>query len=254
MPLIFNQTHSSMGKILDSLVDNLALSQTKQRALIKERLCPHKEKYFTTAEICKEILNAFLDYHLLRDTFLSTYAREVRQDHQGNLDDRKFQLTVVKIAKREGLSHMFNYAQHYSSTRVLIISVFAQIEFERKENKALSSFEKGMAYEKQVVAALINNGLSAELTGSGPDFGADLTFKFMNKLFVGQCKALSKACGVKAVQETVSAISHYKADYGVVFSQLGFSDPAIKLAESNQVVLVTGLDIKSMMRQIVILE
>ena len=174
-------------------------------------------------------------------------------DHRGKIDVRKFKLSVEKIAKREGLAQQGFSGLYYHTNRIEFVTCFSRLEFERKEKLALSSFDKGMAYEKQVVAALIDNGLVAEMTVSGADFGADLTFKFMDKLFVGQCKALNKACGVKAVQETVSAINHYKADYGVVFSELGFSDPALKLAQSNNVPLVTGLDIKSMIRQIVIL-
>ena len=104
MSIIFNQTYTSLTNILDGLLDDLTLSKAKQRALIKDSLRPHKEKHFTTAEICKEFQNAFSDYHLLRDIFLSTYARDVREDHRGVIDDRKFHISIVKIAKREGIS------------------------------------------------------------------------------------------------------------------------------------------------------
>ena len=253
-PKLFNQSKSTLINIFDALNESPAASKTVHRASLKPLLKNTSDVGLTVREISDEIIDAFADYFLLRDTFISTYAREIREDHRGHIDVRKFKLSVVKIAKREGLAQNGFSGLYYHTNRVEFVTCFSRIEFERKEKTVLSSFDKGLAYEKQVVAALISNGLSAELTASGADFGADLTFHFMDKLFVGQCKALNKACGVKAVQETVSAISHYKADYGVVFSELGFSDPAIKLAESNNVALVTGLDIKSMVRQIVILE
>ncbi len=254
---LYGQPKANLIKIFDALVENTGASKTQQRSLIKrelKKLSKEDLEYLTVTEICDEIIGGFADYFMLRDTFLRTYARDVRTDHRGKIDVRKFKLSVVKIAKREGMATSNIAGLDYHTNRIEFVTCFSRIEFERKESRALTSFDKGMAYEKQVVAALINNGLSAELTASGADFGADLTFSFMGKLFVGQCKALNKACGVKAVQETVSAISHYNANHGVVFSELGFSDPAIKLAESNQAVLVTGLDIKSMMRQIIILE
>lgn len=253
-PRLFNQTKSTLVKIFDALNENPSASKTAQRALLKPLLKNTSDIGLTVTEISDEIIRAFADYYLLRDTFISTYAREVREDHRGIIDVRKFKLSVVKIAKREGLAHKGFSGLEYHTNQIEFVTCFSRIEFERKEKLALSSFDKGIAYEKRVVEALVQNGLSAELTTAGADFGADLTFNFMDKLFVGQCKALNKACGVKAVQEIVTAISHYGADYGVVFSELGFSDPAIKLAESNKVALVSALDIKSMMRQIVILD
>lgn len=253
-PRLFNQSKTTLIKIFDVLNDNRTASKTAHRSALKPLLKSTSDIGLTVTEISDEIIDAFADYFLLRDTFISTYAREVREDHRGHIDVRKFKLSVAKIAKREGLAQNGFSGLYYHTNRVEFVTCFSRIEFERKEKVALSSFDKGIAYEKRVVDALIQNGLSAELTTAGADFGADLTFSFMDKLFVGQCKALNKACGVKAVQETVSAISHYNAHYAVVFSELGFSDPAIKLAESNNVALVSGLDIKSMMRQIVILE
>jgi len=253
-PKLFGQTKSVISKIFDALVENPDANKTQQRNIVKIFLKSPSVEGLTITDICDEIIGGYGDYFLLRDIFLSTFARDVRTDQRGKIDVRKFKLSVEKIAKREGLAQQGFSGLSYHTNRIEFVTFFSRLEFERKEKLALSSFDKGIAYEKQVVAALVNNGLAAELTVSGADFGADLTFKFMDKLFVGQCKALNKSCGVKAIQETVSAISHYRADHGVVFSQLGFTDPAIKLAESNKIILVTGLDVKSMIRQIIILE
>ncbi|MCF6221450.1 MAG: restriction endonuclease, partial [Robiginitomaculum sp.] len=108
------------------------------------------------------------------------------------------------------------------------------------------------AAREDTIPSLQWTNIAPPFTSSGADFGGDVVFSFLGHKFVGQCKNLNKSVGVKAVQEINSAISYYQASHGVVFSKMGFTEPAIILAETNGVLLVTGTDMVSLTRQIAV--
>jgi restriction system protein len=58
------------------------------------------------------------------------------------------------------------------------------------------------------------------------------------KKIVVQAKRYSKKVGLKAVQEIVSAKSYYKADECWVITNNYFTAPAMKLGNSNEVLLI----------------
>jgi HJR/Mrr/RecB family endonuclease len=84
---------------------------------------------------------------------------------------------------------------------------------------------------------LSSSGFDVRETPKSGDFGADIIASKDDLSFAIQCKDTIKPVGVKAVQEAASAKSHYKVDFAVVCSTARFTDAAIELATSNNVIL-----------------
>ena len=59
-----------------------------------------------------------------------------------------------------------------------------------------------------------------------------------------QCKKYSKPVGNRAVQEIVAAIAHEGARRGVVVATADYTPAAVRLAASNQVLLLHHADLR----------
>ncbi|MBR1416498.1 MAG: restriction endonuclease [Bacilli bacterium] len=96
----------------------------------------------------------------------------------------------------------------------------------------------GFAFEKLSKQLLEKNGFdNVEVTKASGDYGADvIAFKDGVKYAI-QCKKFSSSVGVKAIQEVIASKSMYHCHVGVVLTNNFFTPNAIKLAESNGVLL-----------------
>ncbi|MFS0658625.1 restriction endonuclease [Niallia alba] len=97
---------------------------------------------------------------------------------------------------------------------------------------------KGKVFEEYLQVLLRNKGYKANLTLVTGDYGADLVLSNNDKKIVVQAKRYKKKVGLKAVQEVVSAKNYYKADECWVITNNYFTAPAVKLAHSNNVLLI----------------
>ncbi|WP_273242307.1 restriction endonuclease [Hyphomonas atlantica corrig.] len=199
-------------------------------------------------DAAKELVGAYNDYTLVRDRLCAAYARNIKTDSYGKLDDRKVDLAFQKIAKQEGLERHWYIGFSYGAAKYLIC--FAAEDLKKREKQLSSSYDRGIEYERKVVEKLKSIAPSAALTPPGADFGVDLTFHYRKKLFAGQCKALAKPAGVSAIREIVTGAQHFDADHAVVFSLNSFTDNALELATTNKVICIEGLDFSSIDRQI----
>ena len=96
----------------------------------------------------------------------------------------------------------------------------------------------GVQFENYLKLLFRERGYKVELTKSTGDFGADLILSANNKKIVVQAKRYSQYVGIKAVQEIVSAIAHYKANEGWVVTNSYFTNAAVTLAKSNGIKLI----------------
>ncbi|QHA38770.1 restriction endonuclease (plasmid) [Rossellomorea marisflavi] len=96
----------------------------------------------------------------------------------------------------------------------------------------------GRNFEEYLKVLLKNLGYRVKLTPSSGDYGADLVLTLSDQRIIVQAKRYKKNVGIKAVQEIASAKSHYSADECWVVTNSFFTEPAKKLASSNQVRLV----------------
>lgn len=91
---------------------------------------------------------------------------------------------------------------------------------------------------RNIFKLLKTRGYSVQLTPAVGDYGADLILTTKEKKIVVQAKRYKKNVSVKAVQEVVSARSHYHADECWVMTNSYFIEQAKKLASSNNVTLI----------------
>lgn len=96
----------------------------------------------------------------------------------------------------------------------------------------------GKVFEEYLQVLMRKRGYKVSLTPATGDYGADLILSTIDKKIVVQAKRYKKKVGVKAVQEIVSAKNYYNADECWVVTNNFFTAPAVKLASSNNVVLI----------------
>jgi len=107
-------------------------------------------------------------------------------------------------------------------------------------------FDAGMSpidYEHFCAERLKLSGWTPRVTQTSGDQGADIVAVKGKTTIVIQCKHYQAPVGNKAVQEVVAAVSHYRADAGIVIATNGFTRSAHELAASNGVQLLSHDDL-----------
>jgi hypothetical protein len=95
----------------------------------------------------------------------------------------------------------------------------------------------GLEFEHFLAVVFTKMGYETEVTKASGDQGIDLiASKGGIKLGV-QAKCYSGSVGNSAIQEAVAGINFYHLDKAIVITNSTFTDSAIKLANSNEVVL-----------------
>ncbi len=95
----------------------------------------------------------------------------------------------------------------------------------------------GKEFEKLLSLLFRKTGYEVSLTPDSQDYGADLILYKNGLRIVVQAKRSKNPVSVKAVQEVVSAVRHYKANKAMVITNNRFTDNAFNLAYSNEVQL-----------------
>jgi len=95
----------------------------------------------------------------------------------------------------------------------------------------------GVEFENRVKLLYEDMGYNVKKTPASGDYGADLIAKRPGEKIVIQCKRYSHPVGVKAVQEAVAAVMHYKANRAMVITNNKFTKQAQALAKTNKVEL-----------------
>ncbi len=95
----------------------------------------------------------------------------------------------------------------------------------------------GIMFELLLLETFRKSGYRGKTTKEYGDYGADLLLVKDGLKYVVQAKRWNQKIGVKAIQEIVAAIKHYKADKGMVITNNYFTKNAENLARSNEVEL-----------------
>ncbi|ARN82821.1 restriction endonuclease [Methylocystis bryophila] len=93
-------------------------------------------------------------------------------------------------------------------------------------------------FERYCASLLRERKWDARVTPASGDQGVDIVADKRGLRIVVQCKKYSKPVGNRAVQEIVAGIAHRDAQRGVVVATAGYTASAIKLAASNEVLLL----------------
>jgi restriction endonuclease Mrr len=95
----------------------------------------------------------------------------------------------------------------------------------------------GHEFEEFLVILFKALGYNSEKTRGSGDQGVDLLAKKNNRTFGIQAKCYSGKVTNKAIQEIVAGLAHYKLQTGIVVTNNYFTDSAVNLAMSNQIIL-----------------
>lgn len=98
----------------------------------------------------------------------------------------------------------------------------------------------GISFEDYVQQIFLSEDLQTITTPASNDYGADLIVKNGDITFAFQCKYYSRPVGIKAVQEVMSSLNYYDADYGAVITNSTFTQQAQNLANTNNILLIDG--------------
>jgi hypothetical protein len=185
-------------------------------------------------DLCK-IYDDFLDNEALYRGMVKTFSEP---DRFGKVD-----LSVASMMLQRQVSIFDLYDEKSVPSDIL---AFIQLKLpELPKAPATASWQD---FERDCLTELVKAGYEASLTPSGADFGADIVATKDGLTYVVQCKRYAAPVGVKGVQEIVSARRYYKADYGVVVSDAGFTNAAFELARENGVGLAKLADLAQMGR------
>jgi len=99
-------------------------------------------------------------------------------------------------------------------------------------------------FEHYCAAVLRERKWDARVTQVSGDQGVDIVADKRRMRIVVQCKKYSKPVGNRAVQEIAAGLAHHDAQRGVVVATNGYTTSAIKLAASNQVLLLHYSDLR----------
>lgn len=110
---------------------------------------------------------------------------------------------------------------------------------------------EGYEFENYLTTLFFYAGFKSEATQKAKDYGADiiLTDETGSKIVV-QAKRYNKKVGVKSVQEIIGAMSHYKANEGMVVTNSTFSFEAETLAKDNRIRLVDRKELIEMYKRV----
>ena len=95
----------------------------------------------------------------------------------------------------------------------------------------------GVEFEGFVAEIFNESGYKAQVTRASHDQGIDIIAQNKKTKLGIQCKCYSGNVGNKAVQEVAAALKHYGCDKGLVVTNSYFTESAIELAESNNIIL-----------------
>lgn len=103
----------------------------------------------------------------------------------------------------------------------------------------------GVDFEEFVAAQLRTAGWGVTRTAASGDYGVDLIAKKDGECMAVQCKRLSKAVGVAAVQQVVSGAPHHGCDQTVVVTNQAFTKAARQLATTHRCRLVERAELQT---------
>jgi restriction system protein len=108
----------------------------------------------------------------------------------------------------------------------------------------------GVEFEKYLKTVYEGLGYNVTLTPQTNDKGADLIIEKNSERVAIQAKRYQKNVGTRAIQEIVAAVNYYRASKGVVITNTGFTKSAIQLAKVNNIELMDGFGLFSLVNKI----
>ena len=105
--------------------------------------------------------------------------------------------------------------------------------------------DKGLKFENLCFQKLRSQGWLLKQTPVSGDQGVDIIASIDNLRLCIQCKDHQKAIGNKAVQEVYAGKKYWSGTHAILISRSGFTKSAKKLALSNNVILISEMEIEN---------
>lgn len=116
---------------------------------------------------------------------------------------------------------------------------FKLYESYRLSKAGMADIDKmnGKEFEKYLAVLFKKLGYKVKRTSYQGDYGADLVIQKHDEKIVVQAKRYKKKVGLKAVQEAVASKDYYRCSKVMVVTNSQYTQPAINLAQANNVEL-----------------
>ncbi|MBU9720965.1 restriction endonuclease [Bacillus alkalicola] len=108
----------------------------------------------------------------------------------------------------------------------------------------------GIQFEYYLKLFFQQQGYRVDETKTTGDFGADLVLSKKESRIIVQAKRYKNRVGIKAIQEAVSAVAHYRAKEAWVVTNSEFTAAAMELARSNKVKLIEREELMKMILEL----
>lgn len=108
----------------------------------------------------------------------------------------------------------------------------------------------GFQFEEFLALLFKGHEYRTNVTKSRGDFGADLILKKNDVKTVVQAKRYSSNVGIKAVQEIIGTVQHYKAGQSMVVTNSYYTRAATELARTNNVKLINRDQLINMLLEV----
>ena len=128
----------------------------------------------------------------------------------------------------------------FAAGAFLIAFIGNAIRYEKLKKSGILNVDEmtGKEFEEYLRVLFLERGYQVQLTKTTGDYGVDLVLSSKSRKIIVQAKRYKKNVGIKAVQEISAAKNHYQADECWVVTNSYYTEPARKLAKSNQIHLV----------------
>ncbi len=126
---------------------------------------------------------------------------------------------------------------------------YTAIDFLKQADIEYVDVMQGYEFENFLRVMFFYLGYDALVTKRSGDYGADLVLKKDGAVTVVQAKRYNGSVGVKAVQEVVTAKTHYGATESMVITNSRFTKEAEHLASENNVIMLDRLELAGLIAE-----
>ena len=146
----------------------------------------------------------------------------------------------------EDYANLLKKCEAYYKNYIILNSSSTQLDTLNSLKKSFLEITTGEEFEVFLKDLYEFKNYKVTLTPITNDQGADLILEKDGEKCAVQAKFYDTPVGNKAIQEVVAAINFYKCDKGIVVTNNSFTKSAIELAKANNVELIDGEKLKSL--------
>ena len=231
----------SLEKNWDSLL-SLEENSQKKESMFRNLFEDLKDEDWELRRFCVKILS-MVEFEKELEYFLNDPERKVQLGAEIALN----RIKNKELRKRYTPEPKVPQKVHNKKRR--IHKPLNQHSIPKQREKDLNQFT-GQEFEEFLKELFGKMGYEVEKTPISGDYGTDLILydKLKQKTLV-QAKRHNNKINIKAIQEIVASIKHYKAHSGIVVTNSVFTKPAKKLAASNNILLLDGNKLKELIKE-----